>query len=150
MKSYDSPLGGFGMGGASGMQMTATQMQHQQLIRSQNGGITGSGMANSTQMQQLLSQQHQQQTLAMQQNNNQMSLQMQMSQASSVGQVNATGTGMLPYKYLENITGRLRNYYIYSNNNSYTSKFYAKFFQHHINQNLKPNLPNLLVVIISS
>ncbi|XP_014478883.1 PREDICTED: neurogenic protein mastermind isoform X4 [Dinoponera quadriceps] len=86
--------GGFGMGGAGGMQMTAAQMQHQQqLIRSQNGGIAGSGMSNSTQMQQLLSQQHQQQTLAMQQNNNQMSLQMQMSQTSSVNSVNATGTG---------------------------------------------------------
>ncbi|XP_070155733.1 neurogenic protein mastermind isoform X3 [Polyergus mexicanus] len=86
--------GGFGMGGAGGsMQMTAAQMQHQQLIRSQNGNIAGSGMANSTQMQQLLSQQHQQQTLAMQQNNNQMSLQMQMSQTSSVNSVNVTGTG---------------------------------------------------------
>ncbi|EFN87132.1 hypothetical protein EAI_06811 [Harpegnathos saltator] len=87
--------GGFGMAGAGGMQMTAAQMQHQQqLIRSQNGGIAGSGMSNSTQMQQLLSQQHQQQTLAMQQqNNNPMSLQMQMSQASSVNSVNATGTG---------------------------------------------------------
>lgn len=83
------------MGGAGGsMQMTAAQMQHQQqLIRSQNGNIAGSGMANSTQMQQLLSQQHQQQTLAMQQNNNQMSLQMQMSQTSSVNSVNVTGTG---------------------------------------------------------
>ncbi|KAL6427985.1 hypothetical protein ACFW04_008411 [Cataglyphis niger] len=86
--------GGFGMGGAGGsMQMTAAQMQHQQLIRSQNGNIAGSGMANSTQMQQLLSQQHQQQTLAMQQNNNQMSLQMQMSQTASVNSVNVTGTG---------------------------------------------------------
>ncbi|EZA51153.1 hypothetical protein X777_10278 [Ooceraea biroi] len=86
--------GGFGMGGASGtMQMTAAQMQHQQLIRTQNGGIAGSGMANSTQMQQLLTQQHQQQTLAMQQNNNQMSLQMQMSQTTSVNSVNVAGTG---------------------------------------------------------
>lgn len=86
--------GGFGMGGAGGtMQMTAAQMQHQQLIRSQNGNIAGSGMANSTQMQQLLTQQHQQQTLAMQQNNNQMPLQMQMSQTSSVSSVNVTGTG---------------------------------------------------------
>ncbi|KAK1119801.1 hypothetical protein K0M31_012879 [Melipona bicolor] len=85
--------GGFGMGGAGGMQMNAAQMQHQQLIRSQSGGITGSGMANTTQMQQLLSQQHQQQTLAMQQSNNQMSLQMQMSQSSSVNSVNSTGTG---------------------------------------------------------
>ncbi|KOX71243.1 Neurogenic protein mastermind [Melipona quadrifasciata] len=85
--------GGFGMGGTGGMQMNAAQMQHQQLIRSQSGGITGSGMANSTQMQQLLSQQHQQQTLAMQQSNNQMSLQMQMSQSSSVNSVNSTGTG---------------------------------------------------------
>ncbi|XP_029157319.1 neurogenic protein mastermind-like [Nylanderia fulva] len=86
--------GGFGMGGAGGtMQMTATQMQHQQLIRSQNGNIAGSGMANNTQMQQLLTQQHQQQTLAMQQNNNQMSLQMQMSQTSSVNPINVTGTG---------------------------------------------------------
>lgn len=81
------------MGGAGGtMQMTAAQMQHQQLIRSQNGNIAGSGMANSTQMQQLLTQQHQQQTLAMQ-NNNQMPLQMQMSQTSSVNSVNVTGTG---------------------------------------------------------
>ncbi|XP_031772520.1 LOW QUALITY PROTEIN: neurogenic protein mastermind-like [Apis florea] len=85
--------GGFGMGGTGGMQMNAAQMQHQQLIRSQSGGIAGSGMANSTQMQQLLSQQHQQQTLAMQQSNNQMSLQMQMSQSSSVNSVSSTGTG---------------------------------------------------------
>ncbi|XP_076231464.1 neurogenic protein mastermind isoform X2 [Calliopsis andreniformis] len=85
--------GGFGMGGTGGMQMNAAQMQHQQLIRSQSGGIAGSGMANSTQMQQLLSQQHQQQTLAMQQSNNQMSLQMQMSQSSSVSSVSNTGTG---------------------------------------------------------
>ncbi|XP_043584789.1 neurogenic protein mastermind isoform X4 [Bombus pyrosoma] len=86
--------GGFGMGGTGGMQMNAAQMQqHQQLIRSQSGGIAGSGMANSTQMQQLLSQQHQQQTLAMQQSNNQMSLQMQMSQSSSVNSVSTTGTG---------------------------------------------------------
>ena len=75
------------------MQMNAAQMQHQQLIRSQSGGIAGSGMANSTQMQQLLSQQHQQQTLAMQQSNNQMSLQMQMSQSASVNSVSSTGTG---------------------------------------------------------
>lgn len=82
------------MGGTGGMQMNAAQMQqHQQLIRSQSGGIAGSGMANSTQMQQLLSQQHQQQTLAMQQSNNQMSLQMQMSQSSSVNSVSTTGTG---------------------------------------------------------
>nr|XP_012140842.1 PREDICTED: neurogenic protein mastermind-like isoform X2 [Megachile rotundata] len=81
------------MGGTGGMQMNAAQMQHQQLIRSQSGGIGGSGMANSTQMQQLLSQQHQQQTLAMQQSNNQMSLQMQMSQSSSVNSVSSTGTG---------------------------------------------------------
>lgn len=93
IESYDFFTGAFGMGGAGGtMQMTAAQMQHQQLIRSQNG-IAGSGMANSTQMQQLLSQQHQQQTLAMQQNNNQMSLQMQMSQTTSVNSVNVTGTG---------------------------------------------------------
>ncbi|XP_076664615.1 neurogenic protein mastermind isoform X4 [Andrena cerasifolii] len=85
--------GGFGMGGTGGMQMNAAQMQHQQLIRSQSGGIAGSGMANSTQMQQLLSQQHQQQTLAMQQSNNQMSLQMQMSQSASVNSVSSTGTG---------------------------------------------------------
>ncbi|PBC32220.1 Neurogenic protein mastermind [Apis cerana cerana] len=85
--------GGFGMGGTGGMQMNAAQMQHQQLIRSQSGGIAGSGMGNSTQMQQLLSQQHQQQTLAMQQSNNQMSLQMQMSQSSSVNSVSSTGTG---------------------------------------------------------
>ncbi|XP_017885930.1 neurogenic protein mastermind isoform X2 [Ceratina calcarata] len=91
--------GGFGMGGTGGMQMNAAQMQHQQLIRSQQGGggggggIGGTGMANSTQMQQLLSQQHQQQTLAMQQSNNQMSLQMQMSQSSSVNSVTSTGTG---------------------------------------------------------
>lgn len=83
------------MGGTGGtMQMTAAQMQHQQIIRSQNGGIAGTGMANNTQMQQLLTQ-HQQQTLAMQQNNNQMSLQMQMSQTSSVNSVNVTGTGEL-------------------------------------------------------
>lgn len=83
------------------MQMTAAQMQHQQLIRSQNGGIAGTGMANSTQMQQLLTQQHQQQTLAMQQNNNQMSLQMQMSQSTSVNSVNVAGTGKWPAKCLE-------------------------------------------------
>lgn len=81
------------MGGAGGMQMSAAQMQHQQLIRSQSGGMAGSGMANSSQMQQLLSQQHQQQTLAMQQGNNQMSMQMQMSQSSSVNSVTNTGTG---------------------------------------------------------
>ncbi|XP_011862346.1 PREDICTED: neurogenic protein mastermind-like [Vollenhovia emeryi] len=93
--NQQSHQGAFGMGGAGGaMQMTAAQMQHQQLIRSQNGGIAGSGMANSTQMQQLLTQQHQQQTLAMQQqNNNQMSLQMQMSQTTSVNSVNVPGTG---------------------------------------------------------
>ncbi|XP_078051979.1 neurogenic protein mastermind isoform X3 [Augochlora pura] len=85
--------GGFGMGGTGGMQMNAAQMQHQQLIRSQSGGIAGSGMGNTTQMQQLLSQQHQQQTLAMQQSNNQMSLQMQMTQSSSVNSVSSTGTG---------------------------------------------------------
>ncbi|XP_032678606.1 neurogenic protein mastermind-like isoform X7 [Odontomachus brunneus] len=90
--------GGFGMGGAGGMQMTAAQMQHQQqLIRSQNGGIAGSGMSNSTQMQQLLSQQHQQQTLAMQ-NNNQMSLQMQMSQTSSVNSATGTGSPLHPHQ----------------------------------------------------
>lgn len=94
IESHDFFAGAFGMGGAGGtMQMTAAQMQHQQLIRSQNGGIAGSGMANSTQMQRLLTQQHQQQTLAMQQNNNQMSLQMQMSQSTSVNSVNVTGTG---------------------------------------------------------
>lgn len=81
------------MGGTGGMQMNAAQMQHQQLIRSQSGGIAGSGMGNTTQMQQLLSQQHQQQTLAMQQSNNQMSLQMQMTQSSSVNSVSSTGTG---------------------------------------------------------
>ncbi|KYQ54023.1 hypothetical protein ALC60_07057 [Trachymyrmex zeteki] len=92
--NQQSHQGAFGMGGAGNtMQMTAAQMQHQQLIRSQNGGIAGSGMSNSTQMQQLLTQQHQQQTLAMQQNNNQMSLQMQMSQTTSVNSVNVTGTG---------------------------------------------------------
>lgn len=91
--TYPYLPGGFGMGGTGGMQMNAAQMQHQQLIRSQSGGIAGSGMANSTQMQQLLSQQHQQQTLAMQQSNNQMSLQMQMSQSSSVNSVSSTGTG---------------------------------------------------------
>ena len=74
------------------MQMSAAQMQHQQLIRSQSG-MAGSGMANSSQMQQLLSQQHQQQTLAMQQSNNQMSMQMQMSQTSSVNSVSTTGAG---------------------------------------------------------
>lgn len=81
------------MSGTGGMQMNAAQMQHQQLIRSQSGGIAGSGMGNTTQMQQLLSQQHQQQTLAMQQSNNQMSLQMQMTQSSSVNSVSSTGTG---------------------------------------------------------
>ncbi|XP_017759516.1 PREDICTED: neurogenic protein mastermind isoform X2 [Eufriesea mexicana] len=93
--------GGFGMAGTGGMQMNAAQMQHQQLIRSQSGGIAGSGMANSTQMQQLLSQQHQQQTLAMQQSSNQMSLQMQMSQSSSVNSVSSTGTGspLHPHQY---------------------------------------------------
>lgn len=91
--TYPRFPGGFGMGGTGGMQMNAAQMQHQQLIRSQSGGIAGSGMANSTQMQQLLSQQHQQQTLAMQQSSNQMSLQMQMSQSSSVNSVSSTGTG---------------------------------------------------------
>ncbi|XP_015595049.1 neurogenic protein mastermind isoform X3 [Cephus cinctus] len=86
--------GGFGMGGAGGMQMSAAQMQHQQqLIRSQSGAMAGPGMANSSQMQQLLSQQHQQQTLAMQQGNSQMSMQMQMSQSSSVNSVTTTGTG---------------------------------------------------------
>lgn len=93
------------MGGAGGtMQMTAAQMQHQQLIRSQNGNIAGSGMANSTQMQQLLTQQHQQQTLAMQQNNNQMPLQMQMSQTSSVSSVNVTGTGKYAKHFKQNNT----------------------------------------------
>lgn len=82
------------MSGTGGMQMNAAQMQHQQLIRSQNSGIPGgTGMTNSAQMQQLLSQQHQQQTLAMQQSNNQMSLQMQMSQSTSVNSVSSTGTG---------------------------------------------------------
>ncbi|XP_012255781.2 neurogenic protein mastermind isoform X6 [Athalia rosae] len=85
--------GGFGMGGAGGMQMSAAQMQHQQLIRSQSGGMGGAGMANSSQMQQLLSQQHQQQSLAMQQSNNQMSVQMQMSQSTSVNSVSSAGTG---------------------------------------------------------
>lgn len=85
--------GGFGMGGAGGMQMSAAQMQHQQLIRSQSGGMAGPGMTNSSQMQQLLSQQHQQQSLAMQQSNSQMSVQMQMSQSSSVNSVNSAGTG---------------------------------------------------------
>ncbi|XP_043267905.1 neurogenic protein mastermind-like isoform X2 [Venturia canescens] len=91
--NQQSHQGGFVMGGAGGMQMSAAQMQHQQLIRSQSGGMAGSGMANSSQMQQLLSQQHQQQTLAMQQGNNQMSMQMQMSQSSSVNSVTNTGTG---------------------------------------------------------
>lgn len=83
--------GGFGMGNAGGMQMSAAQMQHQQqILRSQSGGMGGTGMPNSSQMQQLLTQQHQQQSLVMQQNNNQMTMQMQMSQSSSV---TSTGTG---------------------------------------------------------
>ncbi|KAK0183289.1 hypothetical protein PV327_001343 [Microctonus hyperodae] len=85
--------GGFAMNNTGGMQMNATQMQHQQLIRSQNSGMGGgNAMNNNSQMQQLLSQQ--QQTLAMQQQgNNQMSMQMQMSQSSSVSSVSNTGTG---------------------------------------------------------
>lgn len=85
--------GGFGMGGNGGMQMNAAQMQHQ-LIRSQSGGMPGNNMTNTSQMQQLLSQQHQQQNLAMQQSNNQMSMQMQMSQTSSVSSVTNAGTGI--------------------------------------------------------
>lgn len=85
--------GGFGMGGTGSMQMNAAQMQHQQLLRSQSGGMPGAGMTNSTQMQQLLS--HQQQTLAMQQSNSQMSMQMQMSQTTSVNSVTNSGTGKI-------------------------------------------------------
>ncbi|XP_063985595.1 neurogenic protein mastermind isoform X2 [Diachasmimorpha longicaudata] len=91
--NQQSHQGGFGMGNTGGMQMNAAQMQHQQLIRSQSGGMGGGSMGNNSQMQQLLTQQHQHQTLAMQQSNNQMSMQMQMSQSSSVSSVSTAGTG---------------------------------------------------------
>ncbi|KAJ8667806.1 hypothetical protein QAD02_009469 [Eretmocerus hayati] len=80
----------FNISGGGGIQMNAAQIQHQQMLRSQTGGVmTGAGMTNSVLQQHIMSQQHQQQ----QQANNQMGMQLQMSQSQSVSAVVSAGNG---------------------------------------------------------
>ena len=79
------------MGGGA-MQMSSSQMQHQQLLRTQGGGVMNApNMSNNVlQHQMAANQQHQQQQMQ-HQGANQM-MQMQMSQ-SVTGVTNVTGNG---------------------------------------------------------